>query len=160
LSRRYDKDLKPGTMFGGWLVLAGIGRVIIEFFRPDQPKIETLGISYSAIFAALMAIVGAILLMVRYKALNPAFAEDWEEEYRISGEVKTPEGKDELGESEEVEEPLVVDEDSEAPQARKVSTTKKTPTRTSKTVKKAPVRKTTKKTESAPRTTRAKKSSE
>jgi len=160
LSRRYEKDLKPGTMFGGWLVLAGIGRVIIEFFRPDQPKIEALGISYSAIFAALMAIAGAVLLMIRYRALNPAFAEDWEEEYQISGEVKTPEGKDELGESENVEEPLAVEEEWEASPARKVSTTKKISTRTSKTVKKAPARKTTKKAESAPRKTRAKKSSE
>ncbi|MGZ9163643.1 MAG: prolipoprotein diacylglyceryl transferase [Anaerolineales bacterium] len=38
LSRRYKEDLKPGALFAGWLVLAGVGRVIIEFFRPDQPK--------------------------------------------------------------------------------------------------------------------------
>jgi phosphatidylglycerol:prolipoprotein diacylglycerol transferase len=84
LSRRYEKDLKPGALFAGWLVLAGVGRVIIEFFRPDQPKIPDLGISYTSIFAALMAIVGAVLLMARYKAINLSFAENWEEEYRIS----------------------------------------------------------------------------
>ena len=43
LSRRYKKELKPGALFAGWLVLAGVGRVIIEFFRPDQPKIGDLG---------------------------------------------------------------------------------------------------------------------
>ncbi|HZM24474.1 MAG TPA: prolipoprotein diacylglyceryl transferase, partial [Anaerolineales bacterium] len=43
LSRRYEKDLKPGTLLAGWLVLAGLGRLIIEFFRPDQPKIPDLG---------------------------------------------------------------------------------------------------------------------
>ena len=84
LSRRYEKELKPGTMFAGWLVLAGIGRVIIEFFRPDQPKIADLGISYSSLFAALMAVAGAILLMARYKAINLAFAERWEDEYQLS----------------------------------------------------------------------------
>ena len=84
LSRRYKEELKPGTIFAGWLVLAGIGRVIIEFFRPDQPKIDGLGISYTSIFAALMAIAGAILLMARYRAINLKFAEGWEEEYRPS----------------------------------------------------------------------------
>ena len=88
LSRRYEKDLKPGTLFAGWLIFAGIGRVIIEFFRPDQPKIPELGISYSSIFAALMAIAGAVLLMARYRSINVSFAENWEEEYQISGQAK------------------------------------------------------------------------
>jgi hypothetical protein len=83
LSRRYKEEIKPGTIFAGWLVLAGIGRVIIEFFRPDQPKIPGLGISYSAIFAGLMAIAGIILLMARYKAIHLKFAENWEEEYKL-----------------------------------------------------------------------------
>ena len=82
LSRRYKEDLKPGAIFAGWLVLAGIGRVIVEFFRPDQPKIPSLGISYSSIFAALMAIAGVILLLARYKAINLKFAENWEEAYK------------------------------------------------------------------------------
>src|SRR5215211_2866807 len=83
LSRRYKEDLKPGTIFAGWLVFAGVGRVIIEFFRPAQPKIPSLGISYSSIFAALMAIAGAILLLARYKALNLKWMENWEEEYKL-----------------------------------------------------------------------------
>jgi phosphatidylglycerol:prolipoprotein diacylglycerol transferase len=85
LARRYEKQLKPGTIFAGWLLAAGLGRLWIElFFRPDQPKISSLGISYSAIFAALMAIVGALLLMVRYKAINLNAAGNWEEEYKPS----------------------------------------------------------------------------
>jgi phosphatidylglycerol---prolipoprotein diacylglyceryl transferase len=88
LSRRYKEEIKPGTIFAGWLVLAGIGRVIIEFFRPDQPKIPSLGISYSSIFAALMAIAGIILLMARYKAIKPKFAENWEDEYQLGGQAE------------------------------------------------------------------------
>lgn len=84
LSRRYEKQLKPGTLFAGWLILAGIGRAWIELFRPDQPKIPELGISYSAIVAALMAVTGAVILMIRYKGISVAFAEEWEEEYKIT----------------------------------------------------------------------------
>jgi phosphatidylglycerol:prolipoprotein diacylglycerol transferase len=85
LSRRYKDQLKPGALFAGWLVLAGVGRVIIELFRPDQPKIGDLGFSYSSLFAALMAVAGAILLMARYQAINLKFAENWEEEYQVVG---------------------------------------------------------------------------
>jgi len=91
LSRRYEKEFKPGTLFSGWLILAGVGRVWIEFFRPDQPKIEALGISYSTVAAALMAVAGAILLMIRYKAINLPLAENWEEEYQIAGQEKPQE---------------------------------------------------------------------
>lgn len=84
LSRRYEKQLKPGTLFAGWLIFAGVGRTWIELFRPDQPKIAELGFSYSALFSALMAIIGATLLMIRYKGVDVAFAEKWEEEYKIT----------------------------------------------------------------------------
>lgn len=87
LSRRYQKQLKPGALFAGWLIAAGLGRTWIEiFFRPDQPKIAGTEISYSAIVSALMAIVGALLLMARYKAINLKFAENWEEEYHVAGQ--------------------------------------------------------------------------
>jgi phosphatidylglycerol:prolipoprotein diacylglycerol transferase len=162
LARRYEKQLKPGTMFAGWLLAAGLGRTWIElFFRPDQPKISGLGLSYSAIFAALMAIAGAVLLMIRYKVISPAFAEDWEEQYQINGEGKAPEEKDEAEEFAEVEdeEPALVEDEVETPRVRKAST-KKTSPRTSKAVKKALARRAVKKTGSTVRTTKTKKSSE
>jgi hypothetical protein len=37
----------------------------------------------------LMAIVGAVLLMARYKAIQPKFAENWEEEYKVGENVET-----------------------------------------------------------------------
>ncbi len=85
ISRRYKEELKPGALFAGWLLLAGVGRVFIEFFRPDQPKIASLGLSYSALVAGLMAITGAIMLLARYKAINLKLAENWEEEYQVAG---------------------------------------------------------------------------
>jgi phosphatidylglycerol---prolipoprotein diacylglyceryl transferase len=111
-SRQYEEKLKPGAVFGGWLVLAGIGRVIIEFFRPDQPRIPGTSFSYSALVAALMAVVGVIFLLVRYGKLHLNFAEGWEEEYKIVGEPekkprmrKTVQASDETDEEEELEMP-------------------------------------------------------
>lgn len=126
LWRRYDKDLKPGTIFAGWLILAGVGRVWIEFFRPDQPKIEALGISYSAMFAGLMAVTGAILLMIRYRALTPAFAENWAEEYLIAGQAR-PEVEPDEDEEEDEEEM-----EEETPRRKKAAPRKTTSTRTKK----------------------------
>ena len=108
--RRYEKDIKPGTIFAGWLLLAGIGRAWIEFFRPDQPQIAGLGISYSAVVSGLMAIIGAVLLMARYKAIKLQAAEDWEETYQISTQPKPQDEPEE----EAIEEP-------KAPRAKKVS---------------------------------------
>ena len=106
-ARRYKEEVKPGSIFAGWLVLAGIGRVIIEFFRPDQPKISGLGISYTTVFAALMAIVGIILLMARYKAIHLKFAQNWEEEYQPSGAIAQMAGNVEIeAKQEEVEDSI------------------------------------------------------
>lgn len=84
LIRRYPEKFKPGAPFGWWLVLAGVGRVLIEFFRPDQPRIPGTDISYSALVSALMAVAGTILLLVRYGYIRLKFADKWEEEYRIA----------------------------------------------------------------------------
>ena len=83
-ARRFPEKFKPGAMFSWWLVLAGVGRVIIEFFRPDQPRISGTEISYSTLIAALMAVAGVILLLVRYDYIRLKFAQDWEEGYRVS----------------------------------------------------------------------------
>ena len=100
LSRRYKEDLKPGALFAGWLLLAGVGRVFIEFFRPDQPKVGDLGFSYSALIFGLMAIAGAIMLLARYKIISLKIAENWEEQYQIAENpaVKTTDGSVEVAE--------------------------------------------------------------
>jgi hypothetical protein len=82
LSRRYKDQVKPGTIFAGWLVLAGLGRFLIEFFRPDQPKIAGLGLSYSAVVSALMLVIGVIMLLARYKKIHLKIADHWEDQYR------------------------------------------------------------------------------
>jgi phosphatidylglycerol---prolipoprotein diacylglyceryl transferase len=147
LSRRYDKDFKPGTVFAGWLLLAGLGRVFIEFFRPDQPKIGDFGFSYSALVFGLMAVAGAIMLLARYNAIHLKAAENWEEEYKVS----------EKPAAEVVEEPMV--EEVDTPHVRKTSTAKPKSASTKQADDaKKPASKTVKEPSST-RTTRAKKSS-
>lgn len=105
LWNRYRDEIKPGTILAGWMMLAGIGRAWIEFFRPDQPKIGDTLITYSMVAAAVMAVGGAILLMARYKAIPLAFAETWEESYHIAGQAQPAEEIEEQQEDEEEEAP-------------------------------------------------------
>ncbi len=83
ISRQYVDKMKPGAIFSGWLVFAGLARAFIEFFRPDQPRFGDSFVTYSMFVSLLMAIAGVLILLVRYGKLQLAFAEDWEEEYRI-----------------------------------------------------------------------------
>lgn len=148
LGRRYEKDLKPGTLFAGWLVLAGIGRSWIELFRPDQPKIGDSIISYSMIGAALMAITGAIILLARYKAIKLQAAEGWEEEYQLSTQPKVVEVEEVSDENEmeaEVEPKIAKPKATKA--KAKPSTSKKTAAGSNGS-----------RTATKPKTTRAKKS--
>lgn len=85
-ARRFPEKFKPGAMFGWWLMLAGVGRVLIEFFRPDQPRIPGTDISYTTVVSALMALAGGIMLLARYGYLRLKFAEGWEETYRVAAQ--------------------------------------------------------------------------
>ena len=84
LARKYDKKLKPGAMFSIWLVLAGVGRVIIEAWRPDQPTFPGTTLSYTRFVAALMAIFGVLVLLYLYKVIKPSFLKEPREKYFVS----------------------------------------------------------------------------
>ncbi len=83
LRRNPEKD-KPGTGFALWLLLAGVGRVWLEIFRPDQPRIPGTNTSITTLVAAVMTLVGMILLLIRYKIIKVPFAEKWAEKYQIA----------------------------------------------------------------------------
>ncbi len=89
-SRRFAKKMKPGTVFAGWLVLAGIGRVIIECFRPDQPRVPGTDISYTRIVAVLMAIVGIVDLLVKYEVIRLPFLSPGPASYAIAPSEPAP----------------------------------------------------------------------
>ncbi len=83
LSRRYEDELKPGALFSAWLLLAGLSRTFIEFFRPDQARIGDTFITYTMAVSFAMAIAGAIMLLVRFGKLQLAMAEGWEDQYQV-----------------------------------------------------------------------------
>ena len=62
---RYQDQVIQGVITGWYLILAGFGRFVIEFYRPDQPKIPTLPISYSQIFVAIWVIAGIVVVLDR-----------------------------------------------------------------------------------------------
>jgi phosphatidylglycerol:prolipoprotein diacylglycerol transferase len=82
-SRKYPEKFKPGAVFAIWLILAGLGRFTIEFFRPDQPRIPGTDISYSRVVAALMAAFGAVWLLVRTEKIRLSFWKPGRETYNI-----------------------------------------------------------------------------
>jgi phosphatidylglycerol:prolipoprotein diacylglycerol transferase len=84
LGRQYDDKIKPGVIFYGWLTLSGIGRVIIELWRPDQPRIPDTNFSYTSLVAALMAIFGAILLLDKLEVIRIPFLLKGPDSYTLS----------------------------------------------------------------------------
>ncbi len=90
IAHRFEDKMKPGAVFFGWLVLAGVGRFIIEWFRPDQPRVPGTDISFTRIVAALMAAVGTVLLLNRYRVIRVPFLAPGPEAYTLPPE-ETPE---------------------------------------------------------------------
>lgn len=81
LTRRFFDQLKPGAVFFIWLVLAGLGRFLIEFFRPDQPHLGDSWLSFTQIATILMMLVGLVMLAFQYGKLKlplPAMPEKYE----------------------------------------------------------------------------------
>ncbi len=72
LFRRYQSQIVHGIMTGAYLTLAGLGRFVLEFWRPDQPEI-TPGVSYSRILAMAYVVIGIIILLDRSGNLRIPF---------------------------------------------------------------------------------------
>ncbi len=70
IALEFKKKIKPATIFAGWLILEGVGREIIEFFRPDQPRIPGTDISYSRVVAGIMVLVGIFWLLIKYEIIK------------------------------------------------------------------------------------------
>jgi phosphatidylglycerol:prolipoprotein diacylglycerol transferase len=84
ISRRFYGKLKPGALFAGWMILAGLGRFIIEWFRPDQPRVPGTDISYSRIVSGLLAIGGVVMLLIRYEVIRIPILSRWRDSYSIA----------------------------------------------------------------------------
>lgn len=84
LSRKYKHEMKPGVVFGAWLILAGVGRNVIEFFRPDQPTFPGTAFSYSRLVALLMIIAGVLLILIKYKVIKGKLISSGSDSYSIA----------------------------------------------------------------------------
>lgn len=84
ISRRYSDKVKPGSVLASWLILAGVGRFFIEWFRPDQPRVPGTAMSYTRIVSMLMALVGTVVLLVKYEVLRVPFLSPGPESYTIT----------------------------------------------------------------------------
>ncbi|MCB9136031.1 MAG: prolipoprotein diacylglyceryl transferase [Anaerolineales bacterium] len=89
LVRKYPEKFKPGAAFAIWMVCAGVGRFIIESFRPDQPLIPGTLISYSRLISGLIALGGVVWLLVRYEKIHLKFWPAGPEKYKIVTEQKS-----------------------------------------------------------------------
>jgi phosphatidylglycerol:prolipoprotein diacylglycerol transferase len=69
LNNRYRDVWKKGTLFGIFMIWWGLGRFIVEFFRPDQPTFGNSPITYSMVISLLFAIAGLILVLDRFDRL-------------------------------------------------------------------------------------------
>lgn len=84
LALEFKKKLKPGSIFAGWLILEGVGRELIEFFRPDQPRIPGTEISITRVAAGLMILAGMITLLIQYEIIRLPFFKSGPDSYQIS----------------------------------------------------------------------------
>ncbi|MEM7028792.1 MAG: prolipoprotein diacylglyceryl transferase [Chloroflexota bacterium] len=66
-------SLKSGTVAGLWFIAAGVGRVWIEFFRPDQPSFFGAPFSTSTVVSVLFAVIGILLVMIRNGSIKVPF---------------------------------------------------------------------------------------
>jgi phosphatidylglycerol:prolipoprotein diacylglycerol transferase len=83
VTRRFSKQMRPGIPFAGWLILAGVGRVIIEIWRPDQPRIPGTAFSITSFVAVLMAIGGLVLALVKGGVFRLPFLSQGPDAYAI-----------------------------------------------------------------------------
>jgi phosphatidylglycerol:prolipoprotein diacylglycerol transferase len=84
VTRRFANKMRPGIAFAAWLILAGLGRVIIEAWRPDQPRIPGLDLSYTRIVAGLMVIGGVIMLLIKSGVLRLPFLSRGPDSYAVA----------------------------------------------------------------------------
>lgn len=76
LFRRYRENMIHGVLTGAYFVLAGFGRFIMEFWRPDQPGITLqsgIFLSYSRIVSMAYVVAGVIVALDRLGYLKIPF---------------------------------------------------------------------------------------
>ncbi len=139
IAREYRERIKPGAIFAGWLVCAGLIRTFIEFFRPDQPRLGDSFVTTSMLFSFLMAVAGVVMLLIRNGRLQPAFAKNWEEDYFFA---PVKEEKNARSRRRAQAEEVQAEDEPEQEMEEKKPIRRKSAAKTSKTAEKKPAVKT------------------
>jgi phosphatidylglycerol:prolipoprotein diacylglycerol transferase len=84
IARSFEEKIRPGVVFYGWLTLSGLGRIFIEFFRPDQPRIPGTDISFTTVVAILMLVAGLLLLLDKLEVIRIPLIPKGPDEYQVS----------------------------------------------------------------------------
>jgi phosphatidylglycerol---prolipoprotein diacylglyceryl transferase len=87
LLSRLGARLTTGAVFGMYLILHGVGRFLIEFFRPDQPRIPGTDISYSRVLALLFVLLGVMVTWLAQRGSERSSGTDAEEARDIGVDV-------------------------------------------------------------------------
>ena len=88
IARKFEEKIRPGVIFYGWMVLAGLGRIFIEFWRPDQPHILGTFVTYTMAVAALMVVAGLALLLDKLEVIRIPFIPRGEDEHHLAPREK------------------------------------------------------------------------
>ena len=64
-ARRFDKWLKPGDIFFGYMILYAIGRFSLEFLRLDASQVA--GINFNQTFMVVVILVAGLLLFLNHR---------------------------------------------------------------------------------------------
>ena len=64
-ARRFDKWLKPGDIFFGYMILYAIGRFSLEFLRLDASQVA--GINFNQTFMVVVMLVAGLLLFLNHR---------------------------------------------------------------------------------------------
>lgn len=70
---KYQNQLETGVITGAGLFVAGVGRFLIEYFRPDQPHLPGTPITVSAVVALLIALLGVLVALVKRGQISVPF---------------------------------------------------------------------------------------
>lgn len=134
--RRYEEEIKPGTLFSLWLIFAGFIRTFIEFFRPDQPRLGDTFITTSMLVAFLMGVAGVVMYLARYGKINLAVADGWSDEYWVKKvEKKSASSRTRTVDADPT--PAAAEAEIEEPVVKRKASTRAKPTAKTSTDKKA-----------------------
>ncbi len=76
LYRRNQETFVHGALTGAYLIMAGFGRFVMEFWRPDQPGITLqsgLFLSFSRIMSMIFVVGGVVILLDRLGSFKIPF---------------------------------------------------------------------------------------